>query len=116
MAYLEEGGQKGEELLVELLELAATNGLEEGAQEGEVVGWLGGMGGVAHRLGDDRREVRAEEWLILGEEGDGAEYELEEAEKDGRLRLLGRAQREKVWEDVGRCGKVWEGVRRWEVW
>jgi hypothetical protein len=88
---LEKGGQQRQELLVELLELAAADGLEESAEERKVVGGLGGVGGVAHGLHDDGGEVRAEEGLVLGEEGDRAKDELEEAEEDGGLWLLWRA-------------------------
>ena len=46
---LQEGGEQREEFLVQLLELAAADRLEEGAEQREVVGGLRGVRGGAHR-------------------------------------------------------------------
>ena len=90
---LEQRGQQGQELLVELLKLAPTDRFEEGAQQREEVGGLRGVCGVPHSLRDDRGQVRTQQRLVFREESDGAEDELEEPEQHRRGRIVRVAKR-----------------------
>lgn len=86
---LEEDLEEGEDLVVEDLEAAAADGAEECAEE-EVVGvGFRRLRSELERAHDEVREVGEEHRLVLlGEDGDGHERHLVEAEHDRGVLLV----------------------------
>lgn len=80
---LEENLEEGEDLLVEDFETTSTDAAEEGAEEGVVGLGFGGLACELERVHDEVGEVGEEDgFVLLGEDGDGHERHLVEAEHD----------------------------------
>lgn len=71
--------KEGKEFLVQLLEFASSNRLEESTEKREVVQRLCCVRGVTGRQDHDSGQVRPQHRLVLWKEGDRPEYQLEES-------------------------------------
>ncbi|KIH94140.1 hypothetical protein SPBR_05566 [Sporothrix brasiliensis 5110] len=84
--------EEWQNLLVEVLKLAASDATEERAEQEEVVHGLLGVGRQLDRLADDVDDVGQQNLLVLcSEERDGHKCKLEQAQQDRRLLDVGQA-------------------------
>lgn len=102
---LEERLEQGEDLVVQDLEAAAADRPEEGAQEEVVRVGLGRLARELERVHDEVGKVRQEDGLVLlGEDRDGHERHLVQAQHDARVFLVvvaevGQARRQESEQD-----------------